>query len=316
MARPAGVVGFSADERLTQAIGEWRSWLESERRASKHTLSAYTSDLAAFLDFLIEHLGETPTPGHFAQLRAGDYRAYLARRATAGLKRSSTARALASVRNFCRFLERRGLGSSPALAVVRTPRLPRSLPKALSIDEAELTLDEVASGVAEEWVGARDRAILTLLYGAGLRIGEALALNRAQAPKPPSLTVIGKGNKERAVPVLPAVAEAVAAYLALCPFGLGPNDPLFVGARGKRLNARIVQGAMARLRVGLGLPDSATPHALRHSFATHLLAEGADLRAIQELLGHSSLSTTQRYTAVDLTRLIEVHRAAHPRARG
>ncbi|MBI1775637.1 MAG: tyrosine recombinase XerC [Proteobacteria bacterium] len=316
MAGSAGVIGFSADERLTAAIGDWRSWLASERRASLHTLSAYASDIAGFLDFLTQHLGEMPGLQHLSALKPADYRAYLARRATDGLKRSSTARALASLRNLIRFLERRGLAQSPALGVVRTPRLPRSVPKALSVGEAERTLDEAALLPIEEWVGARDLAIMTLLYGAGLRIGEALALNRGQAPHPPAMTVTGKGNKQRMVPVLPVVANAIEAYLRLCPIGLGPKDPLFVGVRGKRLNARIVQGAMAKLRAGLGLADSATPHALRHSFATHLLAEGADLRAIQELLGHSSLSTTQRYTAVDLGRLIEVHRVAHPRARG
>jgi integrase/recombinase XerC len=228
-------------------------------------------------------------------------------------------RALAGARSFARFLERNGKGKVGALAAVRTPKLPRSLPKPLAIKDAKRIgdADLRAAETSAPWIIARDGAVLALLYGCGLRIAEALSLKRQQAPLPGSgdtMTVIGKGNKARMVPVLPQVAQSIADYVALCPLELAPDGPLFVGARGGPLSPRVVQLAMARLRGALGLPASATPHALRHSFATHLLARGGDLRSIQELLGHASLSTTQIYTAVDSERLLEVYASAHPRA--
>jgi integrase/recombinase XerC len=232
-----------------------------------------------------------------------------------GRSKTSIARSLSVIRNFLRFLARRGLAENAAIGSVRTPRLPKPVPKALSVPEASELLDAAESEGREPWHGARDAAVVTLLYGAGLRLGEALAVTRREAPtKEGSLTVIGKGKKTRVVPILPLVAESIAAYLALCPYDPGPDGALFLGARGGPLHPRLVQGMVARIRRGLGLPDTATPHALRHSFATHLLAEGADLRAIQELLGHASLATTQRYTKVDLSQILEVHRAAHPRS--
>jgi integrase/recombinase XerC len=225
-------------------------------------------------------------------------------------------RGLAGARSFARFLERDGKGKVGALAAIRTPKLARSLPKPLAIKDARRMTDtELRDGdTREKWIVARDAAVLGLLYGSGLRIAEALALKRQDMPTGDQLTVTGKGNKSRMVPVLPQVAKLIADYVALCPLDLPPDGPLFVGARGGPLVPRIVQLAMARLRGALGLPDSATPHALRHSFATHLLARGGDLRAIQELLGHASLSTTQIYTAVDSERLLEVYASAHPRA--
>jgi integrase/recombinase XerC len=228
-------------------------------------------------------------------------------------------RALAGVRSFARFLERNGKGKVGALAAVRAPKVPKALPKPLAIGPAKRITDvDVRAGEAREpWVLARDAAVLALLYGSGLRISEALGLKRGAMPDPgkgDAITVTGKGNKQRMVPLLPQVSQSVADYVSLCPYDLPADGPLFIGARGKVLSPRIVQLAMERLRGALGLPDSATPHALRHSFATHLLARGGDLRAIQELLGHASLSTTQIYTAVDTDRLLEVYRSAHPRA--
>jgi integrase/recombinase XerC len=242
-----------------------------------------------------------------------DYRAWLAFR-SAEVERSSTARGLSVVRGFVRFLDRRGLAASPALAVLRAPKLPASIPKPLSVADAAELIEAPEILGASAWQVRRDIAVLTLLYGCGLRISEALGLSRAEAPQSEQITITGKGNKQRLVPVLPAVRQAIADYLAACPYPLPPEGALFIGARGGPLNPRLVQRQMTVLRRALGLPETATPHSLRHSFATHLLSGGGDLRAIQELLGHASLSTTQRYTSVDTERLLAVYESAHPRA--
>jgi len=314
---PVPLARFSAAPDLQATIGQWQTWLTDERRTSPHTVAAYGRDLMAFLDFLGEHRGGAASLNDLGEVGPSDFRAYLAKRAGAELKRSSTARAMSTLRNFFKFLDRRGHLHNPALAAVRTPKLPKSVPKPLSVEEAANALDTVAELAASPWIGKRDIAILTLLYGCGLRISEALGIPRGQAPvKPGMLTILGKGGKERRVPVLEAVAEAVADYLAACPYDGGPETPLFLGSRGGPLNPRLVQRQMAQLRGLLGLPETATPHALRHSFATHLLAGGGDLRAIQELLGHASLTTTQRYTAVDSARMMAVYEKAHPRAKG
>jgi integrase/recombinase XerC len=323
MARPGGLAAsppraarFAAAGDLQHAIALWQSWLRDERRASPHTVAAYGSDLAGFLDFLAEHQGGAPSLRDLAALTAADFRAYLAARAMARMERSSSARALSVLRNFFRFLDRRGLVKNAALTALRTPRLPKAVPRALAIDEAEAALERVPSLARQAWQGKRNLAVFMLLYGGGLRIGEALSLKRREAPvKPGAIPITGKGGKTRLVPILPAVAEAIADYLAACPHRLAAEGPLFVGARGQLLSPRPIQIEMAKLRALLGLDEKATPHALRHSFATHLLAEGADLRAIQELLGHASLSTTQRYTAVDTARLAAVYDKAHPRAK-
>ena len=243
----------------------------------------------------------------------------MAARRADGVSGRSLMRMLAGVRSFARFLERNGKGKVAALAAVRAPKVPKTLPKPLAVAAAKRVADaDLRAGEEREpWILARDAAVLALLYGSGLRISEALGLKRADAPVPgkgDAMTVTGKGNKQRMVPVLTEVAQLIADYVALCPYDLPADGPLFVGARGGPLSPRIVQLAMERLRGALGLPDTATPHALRHSFATHLLARGGDLRAIQELLGHASLSTTQIYTAVDTDRLLEVYRSAHPRS--
>jgi integrase/recombinase XerC len=314
---PPEAARFLAAADLQERITQWLGWLKHERRASAHTVSAYASDLAAFLAFLAEHRGGAAGLADIEALTHADFRAFLAARATARLARSSSARALSVLRGFFRFLDRRGAVKNAALAAVRTPKLPKSLPRALSIEEAQDTLDEAAAIAARAWEGKRNLAILMLLYGAGLRIGEALGLERRAAPaKPGTIAITGKGGKTRLVPILPVVVEAIRDYLAACPHSLAPEGPLFVGLRGKPLGPRQVQGQMAKLRARLGLDRHATPHALRHSFATHLLEGGADLRAIQELLGHASLSTTQRYTAVDAARLAAVYDKAHPRAKG
>jgi integrase/recombinase XerC len=311
-----GLIPVLGDARLQAAVAGWRHWLADERRMSAHTLDGYGRDLAAFLSFLTGHLGEQPRLEALAGLAAADFRGFLAARSGQGLTRATMARTMSSLRSFFRYLNRRQGIEVPALFALRAPRPPRSVPKPLPEDEALETIAAAASLQDEPWMAARDTALFTLLYGCGLRIGEALALNRRDTPTGPVVTITGKGRKQRLVPVLPAVIEAIALYLAQCPYAGGPGDPLFVGARGKRLNPGVVQRQMRRLRGLLGLPETATPHALRHSFATHLLSGGGDLRTIQELLGHASLSTTQRYTEVDAGHLTAVYRDAHPRARG
>ncbi|MEI9804356.1 MAG: tyrosine recombinase XerC [Pseudolabrys sp.] len=300
-------------------IGRWLGYLGNEKRMSGKTLEAYRRDVGQFLAFLGDHLGGAPSLKSLARLTPADVRAFMAARRGDGAGNRTLMRGLAGARSFARFLERNGKGKVGALAAIRTPKLPRSLPKPLAIKDAKRMADaELRAGETREpWILARDAAVLGLLYGSGLRIAEALGLKRKHAPVPgvgDQLTVTGKGNKTRMVPVLPQVAKLIADYIALCPHELPLDGPLFIGARGGPLGPRIVQLAMERMRGALGLPDSATPHALRHSFATHLLARGGDLRAIQELLGHASLSTTQIYTAVDSERLLEVYASAHPRA--
>jgi integrase/recombinase XerC len=312
---PAAPIHFTAAADLIAAIGSWRDWLAGEKRASPHTLDGYARDLAAFLVFLADHLGGEADLAALAGLKAADFRGFLAHRGDQGLARSSLARTMSTLRGFFRFLDRHGLAHNPALAVVKSPRPPRSVPKPLAADEALEAVSTAGELHDEPWLAARDVALLTLLYGCGLRLGEALAMNRHDIPRADSMVITGKGRKQRLVPVLPVVREALAEYLRLCPYLPASDQPLFVGARGGRLNPGVVQRQMRRLRQLLGLPETATPHALRHSFATHLLAGGGDLRTIQELLGHASLSTTQRYTAVDAARLTSVYDQAHPRAR-
>jgi integrase/recombinase XerC len=299
---------------LAEAVAAWREWLHAERRASEHTRDGYDRDLRVFFAFLARHRGGPPALADLSGLSLGDFRAYLADRAAGGLAASSRSRGLAAVRGFFRFLERRGLAANAAIRLVRTPKVARSLPRPLEVGDALAAVDAAGALVDEPWLAARDQALLLLLYGCGLRIGEALALNRRDAPEGDVLVVTGKGRKQRLVPVLPVVRDAIGAYLAICPHALPPEGPLFVGARGGRLDPAVAQRQVRRLRLALGLPETATPHALRHSFATHLLADGGDLRTIQELLGHASLSTTQRYTEVDASRIAAVHRRAHPRA--
>lgn len=298
-------------------LAAYLGWLGGQRRAAAATVTSYGHDVAGFLGFLTTHLGAEPDRAALARLGQADLRAWLAHLAAQGLAAPSRARALSAVRGFFRFLARTGGPANPAADALAAPRRRAPVPRALAVEEAVTVTEAISEDAAEPWVAARDAAVAALLYGAGLRIAEALSLTRAEAPLPghdAGLRVSGKGGKERVVPVLPAVREAVAAYLALCPHRLGPGGPLFVGVRGGALNQRQVRAAMIALRRRLGLPEHATPHALRHSFATHLLESGADLRAIQDLLGHASLSTTQRYTAVDAARLMAVWKKAHPRA--
>ena len=287
-------------------------WLGHERRAAPLTVEAYGSDIAGFQGFLTQHLGGEPDLVDLAALRAADLRAWLAAEAAAGAGNATRARHLAAVRSFFRFLARRHGVDNPALKLIATPRGKRPVPRALGVDQAVEVTDQIAGMADAAAMQARDTALFTLLYGCGLRIAEALALDVRDAPEA-VLRVVGKGGKERIVPVLPAVREAVAGWLALHP-DRRPDSPLFLGARGGRLDPAVAQRTLRHFRRLHGLPEHATPHALRHSFATHLLAGGADLRSIQDLLGHASLSTTQRYTAVDEARLVEVWRKAHPRA--
>jgi integrase/recombinase XerC len=302
--------------KVAAEIGHWLAHLGDERNMSPKTIEAYRRDVLQFLDFLAEHLGGAPSLKELAALTPADVRAFMASRRAKGIGSRSLMRTLAGTRAFARFLERNAKGKVGALAAVRAPKLAKTLPRPLAIAAAKSMADpDIAAGDGREpWIHARDAAVLALLYGCGLRIAEALGLRRADFGTRDTLTVIGKGRKQRMVPLLPQVQKLIAAYIALCPFDLPEHGPLFVGAKGGPLSPRLVQLAMARLRGALGLPETATPHALRHSFATHLLAGGGDLRSIQELLGHASLSTTQIYTAVDAERLIEAYRSAHPRA--
>jgi integrase/recombinase XerC len=302
--------------QVATEISHWLRHLGAERRMSPKTVEAYQRDVLQFLAFLAAHLGGRPSLQDLAALTPADVRAFMAARRAAGIGSRSLMRTLAGTRAFARFLERNGKGSVGALSAVRAPKIGKTLPRPLAVSGARAVADPdiAASDGREPWIHARDAAVLGLLYGCGLRISEALGLKRGEFGARDVLSVIGKGRKQRMVPLISTVAKLIDDYIALCPYNLPEDGPLFVGAKGGPLSPRLVQLAMARLRGALGLPETATPHALRHSFATHLLARGGDLRSIQELLGHASLSTTQIYTEVDADRLIEAYRSAHPRA--
>ncbi|KQT42876.1 recombinase XerC [Aureimonas sp. Leaf454] len=297
--------------------GDWLRALEEERRASPNTVEAYERDVRQFLGFLTGYHGRPASLGDLADLKPSDLRAFLADRRRDGAGAKTLGRGLAGVRSFVRHLEKRGLASAAGPRAMRAPKQPKSLPRPLSVGDALAVAEDGGALGTLPWVSARNSAVMTLLYGCGLRISEALDLpgDALADPAARSFRVTGKGGKERLVPLLPVVLAAVADYRRLCPFDLVAGEPLFRGTRGGPLRPQIVQREMQKLRGYLGLPETATPHALRHSFATHLLAKGGDLRTIQDLLGHASLSTTQVYTGVDGARLMEVYESAHPRAR-
>jgi integrase/recombinase XerC len=299
------------------ALKDWLAYLEQERRSSPRTVRAYGDNVLAYLAFLQQYRGEAITRDALGSIEPSELRAYLAFRRSGDhpLSPRSLSQALSSIRSFHRWLDRRCGVANDALALVRGPRVKPGTPRPVTEDQAQGLLQEAGDDdTREDWELARDEAVLALLYGCGLRISEALSLKRSDAPLRESLRVVGKGSKERVVPVLPVVRAAVDGYLAALPFTLDADEPLFRAKRGGPLGPRPIQALMQRLRGRLGLPSSATPHALRHSFATHLLGAGADLRSIQELLGHASLSTTQRYTAVDAAGLLSIYENAHPRA--
>ncbi len=312
------VAALPAAPDLAATVTAWLRALSSERRMSVHTIEAYGRDIRQFLTFLSERLGAPPSVSDFVRCAPGDLRAFLARRRAEGIEGRSLQRALSALRSLARAIARETGENASALGAIRAPKASRRLPRPLSPSDARaVTTTEPRAGEARDpWVLARDAAVLALCYGAGLRISEALGLKRAEAPVGAieAVTVLGKGQKTRVAPVIAPVRKAVEDYLALCPYILKSEGPLFVGAKGGPLSPRIVQLAMERMRGALGLPETATPHALRHSFATHLLARGGDLRTIQDLLGHASLSTTQVYTGVDTARLLAAYKSAHPRA--
>lgn len=299
---------------LGAALSDWLAQLAALKGLSANTLEAYRHDVARYLRFLSEHRGGAAGNGAVVETSQSDLRAWMAEERGRGLSARSLARALSAVKGFTAWAADRTGQDATTVLSARGPKFRRKLPRPLAEDSAAEMLFEIGADAREDWIAARDTAIATLLYGLGLRISEALSLTGADYPLLPSLRITGKGGKTRLVPVIPAAAEAVGAYASLCPFDLTPSEALFRGARGGPVNPRLIQGAMERARLRLGLPATATPHALRHSFATHLLSAGGDLRAIQELLGHASLSTTQGYTAVDAARLMEVYEKAHPRA--
>jgi integrase/recombinase XerC len=319
-AAPPELPALPAAPDLAAAAAAWLVHLAHERRLSAATIEAYGRDARQFLDFLKERFGAPLGVADFTGCAPGDLRAFLAMRRAEGVEGRSLSRALSGLRSLARHIARESGETAAALGAVRAPKAGRRLPRPLSPENAKaVTTTAPREGEAREpWILARDAAVLALCYGAGLRISEALSIRRADAPvgETDAVTIVGKGGKSRSAPIIPPVRKAVEDYLALCPYLLKPADPLFVGAKGGPLSPRIVQLAMARMRGVLGLSDSATPHALRHSFATHLLARGGDLRTIQDLLGHASLSTTQVYTGVDSARLLAAYRSAHPRAQG
>lgn len=308
----AAALSISPAQR--DALGNWLAHIKAIDGVAEKTVDAYRGDVLGFLAFLAQHHGAPEGLGPLARITVSDMRAWMAHERAGGLSARSLARALSSVKGFMRWLSDREGFEPTAVLSTRAPKFQKKLPRPLAEDAARAMLDTVEMQADEPWVAARDVAVVTLLYGCGLRISEALSLTGADLPLGPSLRIVGKGGKERLVPVIAPAREAVAAYVALCPYEMEPGQPLFRGVRGGALSQRAIQKAMERARLQLGLPSTATPHAMRHSFATHLLSAGGDLRAIQELLGHASLSTTQAYTAVDTARLMEVYERAHPKA--
>ena len=296
---------------LASALNKWQQFLQFERNLSRHTVRAYTHDVAEFLRFLSQHQAAQISLNALGQADLRDFRGWLSKQAVNGAGTATRARALSSVKNLLQWLDRQGTLHNATICTVRSPKKSRKLPRPLYEGQAFSLLFDVA---ADDWIGIRDKALFTLLYGCGLRIDEALSLNVRQVPHDGYLRVIGKGRRERQVPVLRQVEDALKTYRATCPFPETPDRPLFMGEKGGRLHQGIAQKTLRQLRVTLGLPETATPHALRHSFATHLLANGANLREIQELLGHASLSTTQLYTELETKELMAIYKKAHPRA--
>ncbi len=299
---------------LQARLNEWRDYLLHEKHVSKHTYRAYCSDAGYFLNFLGKYYGEEISLNKLSATSIRDFRAWISQKAIDGTSNASRARTLSGVKNFLGWLDKQGIMHNAAISSLQSPKLPHKLPRPLAEKQAFKVLENANLLPRQDWVGHRDRALFTLLYGCGLRIDEALSLNISELPHDGFIRVVGKGNKERQVPVLDIVKTALQSYLKKCPYAETAKRPVFLGARGKRLNQGIAQKSMRDLRKSIGLPATATPHALRHSFATHLLQNGANLREIQELLGHVSLSTTQRYTEIDTKKMMEVYKNAHPRA--
>jgi integrase/recombinase XerC len=295
-------------------LGDWLDHQRALNGAAKNTLTAYQTDVLGFMGFMSQHHGEAQGLGPISRISVTDMRSWMAHERGRGVAARSLARSLSAVKSFYRWLSEREGFEPTAVLSTRSPKFQKKLPRPLAVDAARAMIDTVELQHREPWIALRDVAVVTLLYGCGLRISEALGLTGADVPLPATLRIIGKGGKERLVPVIPAARAAVNAYLRECPFEPEHDQPIFRGARGGPLYAKAIQNVMAQARMQLGLPATATPHAMRHSFATHLLNAGGDLRSIQELLGHASLSTTQAYTAVDTARLMEVYDAAHPRA--
>ena len=303
-----------SEESAAALLPRWLAWLEHGRRRSPHTLRAYATSVGQFLAFLGPHLGGPPLARALGALERADFRAFLAARLTAGVEQASIARDVAAIRDFFGWAAANAGVECVGLAALKSPRVPRRAPRPLSMPEAARVMAVIGDAAATPWIAARDTAIALLLYGCGMRVAEVLSIPGGALPLGEALQVTGKRGRTRVAPLLPAVREGVATYARLCPWPLARNEPLFRGTRGGALESGQVRLSMRRVRAALGLPASATPHALRHSFASHLLARGADLRAIQELLGHASLSSTQIYTEVDAARLIDIYAHAHPRA--
>ena len=300
---------------LRAQLEKWQDYLRFEKQVSHHTQRAYFSDITHFITFMHEHIGCAPSLATLSDAKIRDFRAWLSRKAIDGTSNASRARSLSGIKNLLRWLDKNGIAHNAAISNMRSPKLPHKLPKPLQEQQTFNLLESAGLLEKKDWIGARNNALLTLLYGCGLRISEALDLNIGDIPVTTNqLRIRGKGNKERITPIIPAIRHSIDQYLSLCPYDTGKGAPLFKGARGDRLNQGVAQKALRDLRAVLGLPETATPHALRHSFATHLLQNGANLREIQELLGHASLSTTQRYTELNATELINIYKNAHPRA--
>ena len=299
---------------LKDKLLKWNDYLRVEKNMSKHTLRAYGADVGHFIEFLFDHLGKQPGLNDLSNVSIRDFRGWMSKKAIEGTSNASRARSLSGIKNLLTWLDKQGIMHNAAINTVRTPKLPHKLPRPLHETQAIDLIDNAGFLEKDDWVGQRNAALFTLLYGCGLRINEALSLDIRDFPRDGFLRVVGKGDKERQVPVLTLVEDALETYLRACPFSEEPNRPIFLGARGGRLNQGVAQRAMRDLRGMLGLPENATPHALRHSFATHLLQNGANLREIQELLGHVSLSTTQRYTEINAEEMMKIYNAAHPRA--
>lgn len=299
------------NSEMQELAGAYLSWLAGVKRAAKHTIVSYENDLNHFSEFLMGHLGKRPTCKDLIALEARDFRSWLAsRQGDYGV--ASNARALSTIRSFYRYLMKQGLGENAAIFHIRSPKLGKSLPKALSEDQTQSVIETLKEG--EGWTQKRDLALLTLIYGCGLRISEALSLRQGDIAGNDVIVITGKGNKQRGLPLLPIIQQVINDYIADCPHSFAKDTPLFLGVRGGALDPSLFQRRLRQLRAQIGLSEHTTPHALRHSFATHLLSAGADLRSIQELLGHASLSTTQRYTHVDKNRLLAAYETAHPRA--